>query len=81
MCTWEILLLYPNLVEQDINTFFPLQRLLELEQCGEIGRSATNHYSYMGYILQLQVLLEKSVPGMIQHMKQDSVDIALLVPG
>ena len=69
-----------NLVEQDLNTFFPLQRLLELEQRGEIGRSAANHYSYMGYILQPQTLLEKSVPAMIQHMQQDGVDIALLVP-
>jgi D-proline reductase (dithiol) PrdB len=69
-----------NLVEQDLNTFFPLQRLLELEGCGEIGRSAANHYSFMGYILQPQALLEKSVPAMIQHMQQDGVDIALLVP-
>ena len=69
-----------NLVKQDLNAFFPLQRLLQLEGCGEIGRSAANHYSYMGYILQPQALLEKSVPAMIQHMQQDGVDIALLVP-
>lgn len=73
--------IHPRLVEQDLNTIFPLPRLLELERRGEIGRSAANHYSYMGYILQPQVLLEKSVPGMIQHMKQDGVDIVLLVPG
>ena len=71
----------PHLVEQDLNTFFPLQRLLELEQCGEIGKSAANHYSYMGYILQPQELLEKSVPCMIQNMKRDEVDVVLLVPG
>ncbi|MBN1453281.1 MAG: hypothetical protein JW963_19865 [Anaerolineales bacterium] len=70
----------PSLVDQDINTFFPLQRLLELEQRGEIGRSAANHYSYMGYILQPRELLENSVPNMIQHMQQDGVDVALLVP-
>jgi hypothetical protein len=34
----------------------------------------------MGYILQPQALLERSVPAMIQHMQQDGVDIALLVP-
>jgi D-proline reductase (dithiol) PrdB len=73
--------IHPRLVEQDINTFFPLQHLLELEHHGEIGRAAANHYSYMGYILQPQELLEKSVPNMIQHMKQDCVDIVLLVPG
>lgn len=71
----------PHLVEQDVNTIFPLQHLLELEGCGEIGRAAANHYSYMGYILQPQELLEKSVPCMIQNMKQDEVDVVLLVPG
>ena len=73
--------IHHRLVEQDINTIFPLQRLLELEHRGEIGHSAANHYSYMGYILQPQVLLGKSIPNMIQHMKQDGVDIVLLVPG
>jgi D-proline reductase (dithiol) PrdB len=73
--------IHPRLVEQDINTIFPLQHLLELEHLGEVGRAAANHYSYMGYILQPQELLETSVPGMIQRMKQDSVDIVLLVPG
>lgn len=73
--------IHPHLVEQDMNTCFPVQRLLELEQKGEIGKSASKHYSYMGYILQPQVLLNDSVPSMIRHMKQDGVDIVLLVPG
>jgi D-proline reductase (dithiol) PrdB len=71
---------HPRLAEQDINTFFPLQRLLELEGCGEIGRSATHHYSFMGYILQPEVLLEESVPAMIRQMEQDGVDVVVLVP-
>lgn len=73
--------IHPRLVEQDLNTIFPLQHLLELEHRGEIGRVASNHYSYMGYILQPQVLLEQSVPEMVYRMKQDGVDIVLLVPG
>ena len=71
----------PCLVEQDLNTFFPLQRLLELEGRGEIGCSAENHYSYMGYTLQPQALLEESVPAMIEQMKQDGVNAVVLVPG
>ena len=73
--------IHPRLVRQDMNTIFPLQRLRELEDCGEIGRSANNHYSYMGYILQPGELLEKSVPSMIRQMKQDHVGIVVLVPG
>jgi D-proline reductase (dithiol) PrdB len=73
--------IHPRLAEEDLNTVLPLQPLLELEKRGEIGRSAPNHYSYMGYILQPQVLLGKSVPAMIQQMKRDDVNIVVLVPG
>ncbi len=72
---------HPRLAEQDLNTLFPLQRLLELEENGEIGHSAPHHYSFMGYILQPQVLLEESVPAMIRHMRQDGIDAVVLVPG
>ena len=73
--------IHPRVVEQDLNTLLPLQRLLELEDGGEIGRSAAHHYSFMGYTLQPQVLLEQSTPAMIQHMKQDGVNVVVLVPG
>lgn len=71
----------PLLVEQDLNTLLPLQRLQELEACGEIGSAADHHYSYMGYILQPKALLEENVPAMIQEMKEDQVDIVVLMPG
>lgn len=70
-----------HLAEQDLNTLFPLQRLLELEERGEVGRAAARHYSFMGYILQPQTLLEESTPAMIRHMKQDGVNAVVLVPG
>jgi D-proline reductase (dithiol) PrdB len=73
--------IHPRVVEQDLNTLFPLQRLLELESHGEIGRSAANHYSFMGYILQPQTLLAESVSAMIRHMKRDGVNVVILVPG
>ena len=73
--------IHPRVVEQDLNTLLPLQRLLELEDCGEIGRSAANHYSFMGYTLQPQVLLEENTPAMIRQMKQDGVNMVILVPG
>ncbi len=73
--------IHPRVVEQDLNTLLPLQRLLELEESGEIGRSAAHHYSFMGYILEPQVLLEESTLAMIQHMKQDGVNAVVLIPG
>jgi len=70
----------PRLAQKDLNTLFPLQRLLELEASGEIGRSASHHYSFMGYNLQPQTLLEESTPAMVRHMKRDGVDAVILVP-
>jgi D-proline reductase (dithiol) PrdB len=73
--------IHPRVIAQDLNTLMPLQRLLELEHRGEIGRSAVHHYSYMGYILEPQVLLEESTPAMIRHLRQDGVNVVVLVPG
>ena len=70
-----------NLVEQDLNTLFPVQRLLELEAMGEIGAAATRHYSYMGYTLEPRTLLEQSVPAIMRKMKQDGVNVVILLPG
>jgi D-proline reductase (dithiol) PrdB len=73
--------IHPRVIAQDLNTVLPLERLLALEESGEIGRSAANHYSFMGYILQPQVMLEESTPAMIRQMKRDGVNAVVLVPG
>ena len=66
--------------QEDLNCLLPLQRLLELEAAGEVGRSAESHYSIMGYILRPRQLLEESVPAMIRLLQADGVDAAVLVP-
>jgi D-proline reductase (dithiol) PrdB len=70
----------PRFGLQDLNCMLPLQRLLELESAGEIGASAPHHYSFMGYILQPEVLLIESVPAMIRQMRDERVDVVLLAP-
>ena len=65
----------PRIAEQDLNTTMPLERLLELEGRGEIGHSSAHHYSFMGYILQPQELVQESVPAMIRDMGRDEVDV------
>jgi len=70
----------PDFARQDLNCLLPLQRLAELEAGGEIGSSTPHHYSYMGYILQPKTLLEETVPQMVQYLKDERVDIAVLVP-
>ena len=66
--------------EQDLNCVLPLQRLQELAGEGVIGRSADEHYSYMGYILDTQDLLEQSVPRIIAGLQVQEVDAVVLVP-
>ena len=66
--------------EQDLNCILPLQRLAELQASGVIGRVAPSHYSYMGYTLRPQRLLDESVPAMISRLKQENVDAVVLVP-
>ena len=65
---------------QDLNCILPLQRLLELEESGAIGSSAPHHYSIMGYILQPKTLLEETTPQIIAHLKDEKVDLVVLVP-
>jgi len=68
-----------SLAEQDINVIFPLERLIELEREGIIGRAADAHYSF-SYVNDVVTLLTESVPRLLQRLKSAAVDILLLVP-
>jgi len=70
----------PTYAKQDLNCLLPINRLAELEQTGEIGKSAQRHYSTMGYTPQPETLLEESVPAIIKNLREDGVDAVLLVP-
>ena len=70
----------PVFARQDINCLLPIQRLNELEQAGEIGSAAESHYSIMGYLPKPEEMLEKSVPAIIQRLKDEHVDVLVLVP-
>jgi hypothetical protein len=66
--------------EEDINCILPLPLLLELEAEGEIGRSADTHYSFMGYQLRTDALIDDSTPRIIDGLRDEGVDAVLLVP-
>lgn len=70
----------PCHAQRDLNCLLPLQRLTELEQAGEIGRSAPRHYSMMGYILEPETLLRETVPALIRDLRDDHADVVVLVP-
>ena len=70
----------PAFARQDINCLLPTQRLTELEESSEIGGTAESHYSIMGYLPKPDELLATSVPAIIQQMRDEHVDVLVLVP-
>ena len=67
------------LAEQDFNIVFPIQRLVELENEGVIGKLPDTHYSF-SYVNDAVSLVEETVPKFISRIKAAGVDVLLLVP-
>ena len=68
-----------SLAEQDINVIFPLQRFIELEGEGVIGRVADTHYSF-SYVNDIVPLVTETIPKLLSRIKAERVDILFLVP-
>ena len=66
----------------DPNLILPFEVLLELQAEGRVGPSNKFHYSFMGHIEEphLTILIQKSAVDAAKEIKQQKVDIALLVP-
>ena len=64
----------------DPNILLPLDRLRELVAEGALGRVAPTHYSLMGYIPQVEALVGETAPAIVQRMRREEVDLALLTP-
>jgi D-proline reductase (dithiol) PrdB len=69
----------PAFAQQDLNSVLPVERLDELAELGEIGAAAPSHYSYIGYTLRPERLLRESVPRMVQQLREEHVDVVVLV--
>ena len=67
-------------IQQDLEVALPLRRLAEAQAEGRIGRIASSHYSFMGYLLDPTEFLECSVPAMLERMSAERVDVAIFVP-
>ena len=67
--------------DRDINCVFPVTRLRELADAGEIGRVADRHWSgFMGRIYNRTKVIEESAPAFVAKLNEDAVDILLAVP-
>lgn len=63
---------------QDINVAFPIDRLRELGEAGEIGSLASRHYSFMG--ATPPNVMEKVARDLAGLLRQDQVDAVVLCP-
>jgi len=66
--------------QKDLDTVFPYQLLSRLCSAGAIGEVAPRHVSFMGYIPRTERLLRDRAPQVAQLLKEDGVDLAILVP-
>ena len=64
--------------QQDLNVIFPIDRLNEMADDGEIGSVAEEHYSFMG--AADPITMEKSARQVASKMKLEGVDTVFLIP-
>lgn len=65
--------------QQDPNISFPLNRLQEMADAGEIGAVSPRHYSFMG-AMPNPALFEDTGTEVGKMLAADGVDVVLLVP-
>jgi D-proline reductase (dithiol) PrdB len=68
-----------SLAEQDFNIVFPVQRFVELENEGIIGKLTDTHYSF-SYVNDAVSLVTETVPKFISDIKAAGVDVLFLLP-
>lgn len=67
--------------DEDLNCQFPIDRLREMAQAGEIGAVANRFWSgFMGRIYNRSKVLEESGPAFAAELAKDEVDLLIAVP-
>jgi D-proline reductase (dithiol) PrdB len=65
---------------RDVNISFPIERLRELAERGEIGSLATDFYSFMGAVRSPRRMERETGPEVAGRLLADGVEIVLLTP-
>jgi D-proline reductase (dithiol) PrdB len=67
-------------MERDPNLAFPIDRVRELAAAGRLGAVNHRHLSFMGSITAPGRLVRDHAPAAARLLREDGVDVALLVP-
>ncbi|MBT5109504.1 MAG: hypothetical protein HOM25_12545 [Rhodospirillaceae bacterium] len=67
--------------DRDLNCIFPVDRLRELADAGEIGAVAKRHWSgFMGRTYNRSKVRDESAPALVEELKADGVDLLVAIP-
>jgi D-proline reductase (dithiol) PrdB len=67
--------------DEDINCVFPLMRLVELEIEGFVGECANVHYTMMGFVPEVKLILDTVAVEIIPRIRNRKVDVVLVSGG
>ena len=67
-------------IYRDLNVTFPVERLRELVERGEVGSVSDNFYSFMGALRDASAVIAETGPEVARRMQAEGVDVALLTP-
>ena len=67
-------------IYRDINVTFPMDRLRELRDRGEVGGLAENYYSFMGAQRDPSRTIQETAPEVARRMQAEGVDAVLITP-
>jgi D-proline reductase (dithiol) PrdB len=65
---------------RDLNISYPVDRLRELIERGELGGTGPNHYSFMGAQRDLKRIEAETGPEVGRRLRDEGVDVALITP-
>jgi D-proline reductase (dithiol) PrdB len=65
---------------RDLNISYPVDRLRELIERGELGGVGPSHYSFMGAQRDLKRIEEETGPEVGRRLRDEGVDAALITP-
>jgi len=64
----------------DRNVVYPIDRLIEMEAEGALGRVAKRHASFIGSTFELSTFLLDTGPRLAAELRREGVDVAILTP-
>ena len=67
-------------IMRDLDVSFPIRRVLELVERGELGAAVPNHYSFMGAQRDLVRLEGETGPEVGRRLREEGVNAALITP-